>query len=582
LEIQQVRGVVRVISTESSYRIGKVISVSGDQIFVSLADHDGKEPASGVPASMSVDVPSAAGPTPLMIGQPGTFILVSLPAGYLLCMVIGIDMKEERISSVETKRAGEDALLLLDRVSRVLSTVPVGTLDTAGTFERGADTLPTVNAPAFAVNAPLLNKVYAGYADGDFSLGALSLIPSQAAKINLDAFLTRHAAILGQTGGGKSWTVASVVQKLTAFPQSTVVLFDLHGEYGSTFGDDADVISAVDLELPYWLMNSEELLGLMVDRSESAAPNQIAKFKELLQGAKESHLENAALGIPKITIDTPVFFDFSKLINEFRRLDTEMVPGANGKDKQGPLFGQFTRLLMRIDSRTNDRRYDLIFNPKKYVTSASMDDLFRRLLGEVSGARKKAVIIDLSSVPFDVRTSVISLILRCLFDFAYWYRRVKGDRYPIAVFADEAHIYLSDRDTNAEAARMSAERIAKEGRKYGISLTVISQRPRELSSTILSQCGSFLCLRISNPDDQAYVRNLLPDSVRGIAAMFTTLRRGEAILLGDSVMMPTRIRIDAPRPSPASQDASFAKAWANAPTDLDMTSVLTAWRNQMG
>jgi len=496
----------------TSYRIGKVISVTGDQVFVALIDHDGSEP-SGVPASMTVDLPGPAGPTPLLIGQPGTFVLVSLPAGYLLCMVTGIDMKEERISSVESKQAGEDPLLLLDRVSRVLTTVPVGTLDAAGKFERGADTLPTVNAPSFAVDAATIDGIYAGYAEGTFSLGTLSLIPNQPAKINLDAFLTRHAAILGQTGGGKSWTVASVIQKLCQFPQSTVVLFDLHGEYGDAFGADADVISASDLELPYWLMNSEELLGLMVDRSESAAPNQIAKFKELLQTAKESHPENAALCIPKITIDTPVYFDFARLIDEFRRLDTEMVPGANGKEKQGPLFGQFSRLLMRIDSRMNDHRYDLIFRPTKYATSASMDALFRQLLGELSGARKKVVVIDLSGVPFDVRASVISLILRCLFDFAYWYRRVNTDKYPIAVFADEAHIYLSHHDSNAEAARMSAERIAKEGRKYGISLTVISQRPRELSSTILSQCGSFLCLRISNPDDQAYVRNLLPDDL---------------------------------------------------------------------
>lgn len=562
-----------------SYRIGKVISVTGDQVFVALIEHDGSEP-SGVPASMTVDLPGPAGPTPLLIGQPGTFVLVSLPAGYLLCMVTGIDMKEERISSVESKQAGQDSVLLLDRVSRVLTTVPVGTLDGAGKFERGTDTLPTVNAPSFAVDAATIDGIYAGYAEGTFSLGTLSLIPDQAAKINLDAFLTRHAAILGQTGGGKSWTVASVIQKLCQFPQSTVVLFDLHGEYGDAFGPDADVISAGDLELPYWLMNSEELLGLMVDRSESAAPNQIAKFKELLQAAKASHPENAALGIPKITIDTPVYFDFAKLIEEFRRLDTEMVSGANGKEKQGSLFGQFSRLLMRIDSRMNDRRYDLIFKPTTYATSASMDALFRRLLGELSGARKKVVVIDLSGVPFDVRASVISLILRCLFDFAYWYRRVNVDKYPIAVFADEAHIYLSDRDSNSEAARMSAERIAKEGRKYGISLTVISQRPRELSSTILSQCGSFLCLRISNPDDQGYVRNLLPDSVRGITAMFSTLRRGEAILLGDSVMMPTRIRVDAPAPKPASDDASFAKAWALAPADIDMNAVLTAWRNQ--
>lgn len=563
----------------SAYRIGKVVGVTGDQVFVSLSDVDDALPPSGVPASMAVDIPSEEGPTPLVIGQPGTFVMVSLPAGYLLCMVTGIEMKEDRISPTEIKLADLESVALLDRVSRSLSTVPVGTLDSKGTFERGADTMPTVNAPVFAVDGATIDRIYAGYAEGDFSLGALSLIPGQAAKINLDAFLTRHAAILGQTGGGKSWTVASVIQKMCAFPQSTIVLFDLHGEYGATFGACADVISATDLELPYWLMNSEELLGLMVDRSESAAPNQIAKFKELLQGAKESHAENTALGIPKITIDTPVYFDFDRLINAFRTLDTEMVQGGRG-EKQGPLFGQFTRLLMRIDSRMNDRRYDLIFNPTKYSTSASMDDLFRRLLGETVGERKKVVVVDLSSVPFDVRASVISLILRCLFDFAYWYRRVNKKKYPVAVFADEAHIYLNDRDSSAEAARTSAERIAKEGRKYGISLTVISQRPREVSSTILSQCGSFLCLRISNPDDQAYVRNLLPDSVRGITAMFSTLRRGEAILLGDSVMMPTRIRMDPPAPAPESDDASFAKAWALAPADLDMKAVLTAWRNQ--
>lgn len=562
-----------------NYRIGKVVAVTGDQVFISLVDYDGTEPPSGVPSSMSIDVPSLSGPVPLLIGQPGTFVMVSLPAGYLLCMVTGIEMKEERIPSSEVRRAGEEEVLLVDRISRSLSTVPVGTLDLKGRFERGTDTMPTVNAPVFAVDVKQLDSIYAGFAEGDFSLGTLSLIPDQPAKINLDAFLTRHAAILGQTGGGKSWTVASVIQKMCAFPQSTIVLFDLHGEYGSTFGDYADVISTSELELPYWLMNSEELLALMVDRSESAAPNQIAKFKELLQAAKESDVENTKLKIPKITIDTPVHFDFETLINKFRDLDTQMVQGDRGS-KQGPLFGQFTRLLMRIDSRMNDRRYDLIFKPKKYATSGSMDDLFRRLLGETAKNRKKIVVVDLSSTPFDVRSSVISLILRCLFDFAYWHRRVSKERYPIAVFADEAHIYLSDSDSASEASRRSAERIAKEGRKYGISLTVISQRPRELSATILSQCGSFLCLRISNPDDQSYVRNLLPDSMRGVTAMFSTLRRGEAILLGDAVMMPTRIRIDRPSPQPQSEDASFATSWSKDPTDLDVHAVLTAWRNQ--
>lgn len=563
----------------SDYRIGKVVAVTGDQVFVSLLDED-EEGTAGVPVSMTVDMPSPNGPVPLLIGQPGTFVSVSLPSGYLLCMVTGIEMKEERIAAPDMREAASADLALLDRVSRSLSTVPVGTIDASGTFERGTDVLPTVNAPVFAVDDRMIDRIYEGYAEGDFSLGRLSLIPAQEAKINLDAFLTRHAAVLGQTGGGKSWTVASIIQRICAFPQATVVLFDLHGEYGSAFSDQAEVISASDLELPYWLMNSEELLGLMVDRAESAAPNQIAKFKELLQAAKQEDSENQGLGIPKITIDTPVHFSLKRIVDEFRRLDTERVIGASNREVNGPLYGQFSRLLMRLDSRMNDRRYDLIFKPKTYTSSGSMSDLFRRLLGETSGERRKIVVVDLSSTPFDVRSSVISLIQRCLFDFAYWHRRLKGERYPIAVFADEAHIYLSDDDPSCESARKSAERIAKEGRKYGISLTVISQRPRELSSTILSQCGSFLCLRISNPDDQAYVRNLLPDSVRGITSMFSTLRRGEAILLGDSVMMPTRIRISRPDPQPQSDDASFAYTWSAAPIDLDVDGVLAAWRAQ--
>ncbi|PIE35210.1 hypothetical protein CSA56_05135 [candidate division KSB3 bacterium] len=563
------------------YKIGRIIGVLADRLTISLDDYTSDDGvASGVPENMTVNLTGETGPTPLLIGQPGTFVAVSIPSGQLLAMITGIDMKETTPSAAELKNAVAEGTAIPETNKRELSAVPIGTIAAGGQFERGTDILPTVTSPVFAVSPQTINSIYQQYAEGNFSLGHLSLAPEQEATINLDSFLSRHGAILGQTGGGKSWTVASFLQKIAGFPQSTVVLFDLHGEYAQAFGDEAEIISGDDIELPYWLMNSEELLGLMVDRSESAAPNQIAKFKSLLQSAKETHAENQTLGIDKITIDTPIYFDFNNILDEFRRLDTQMVRGANNREKQGPLFGQFTRLLMRADSRLNDRRYDLIFKPQTYNTSASMEDLFRKLLGEKSDDRKKVVVIDLSPVPFDVRNSVISLIMRCLFDFAYWFRRVNGTTYPIAVFADEAHIYLNDQDSDARSTRESAERIAKEGRKYGISLTVISQRPREVSATILSQCNSFLCLRISNPDDQSYVKNLLPDSVRGVTSMFSTLRRGEAILLGDSVMMPTRIKIDRPAPTPHSEDTSFYECWNENPGDLNVAVVLNAWRKQ--
>ncbi|MEP3999752.1 MAG: DUF87 domain-containing protein [Ekhidna sp.] len=489
-------------------------------------------------------------------------------------------MKEGKLSSSQVKDANSSELYPIDSPKRYLSVVPIGTIDPSGKFERGTDILPTVNSPAFAVLPITINSVYESFAEGNFSIGELSMLQNQEAKINLDSFLSRHAAILGQTGGGKSWTVASILQEISKFPQSTVVLLDLHGEYQNAFkADDVDYIDVSQLEFPYWLMNSEELIEMMVDRAESAAPNQIAKFKELLQASKENHAENQSLGIPKITIDTPVYFNFSNIITQFRQLDVGTKIGASGRSVKGDFNGQFTRLLMRIDSRLNDKRYDLIFNPKKYNTSASMEDLFIKMLGEGSSP-KKITVFDLSSIPFDVRNSVISLMLRCLFDFSYWHRKVNSIAYPISVFCDEAHIYLNERDSATTAARLSAERIAKEGRKYGVSLTVISQRPREVSSTILSQCNSFLCLRISNPDDQSYVKSLLPDSMRGIVNMFSSLRRGEGILLGDSVIMPTRIKIRRPNPEPNSNDISFYKQWNKLHESVDIKKVLDSWRKQ--
>jgi hypothetical protein len=548
------------------YKIGKVITVSGDTINISLFDHyDSDETVYGVPENMNITVDTSTGPKPILIGQPGTFVMVAIPNGMLLSMITDISMKETSVLSSDIKKAENADEYLLQSQLRIISVIPVGTIDATGQFERGTDLLPTVNNDVYAVLPDVIDKVYESFAGGNFSIGELSLIKGQEAKINLDSFLSRHAAVLGQTGAGKSWTVASLLQSISKFPKSTVVLFDLHGEYKnnsdgkSVFGIDAEYINAGDLEFPYWLMKSDELLGLMVDRTESAAPNQIAKFKELLQAAKENHAENIGLGIPKITIDTPVHFDFTNIIDEFRRLDVQMVPGATaGRLIKGPLNGIFTRLLMRIDSRLNDKRYDLIFNPITYNTSASMEVLFRKILGEETSP-KKVVIIDMSAIPFDVRNSVISLILRCLFDFSYWYKKVNSKAYPISVFCDEAHIYFNEKDPNSESARLSAERIAKEGRKYGISLTVISQRPREVSSTILSQCNTFLCLRISNPEDQSYVKSLLPDSIRGIVSMFSNLRRGECILVGDSVIMPTRIKIRKPDPTPNSDDTSFYK-----------------------
>lgn len=562
--------------------IGRVIEVSGGEVTLVLCGEslDEKGNKRGVPDSMKIVVTTENGPTPLLIGQPGSFVEVELPSGTMIGTVTSVRMVEAVPTSGESKYASEESGVPVLESRRLLTTVPVGRFHSDGSFERGSDILPTVNSEVYAVEPERIGSIYKSLSGRDFSVGSLSILPAQRAYVDLDVLLGRHAAVLGQTGGGKSWTVASVLQRIAKLPRSTVLLLDLHREYEAAFGEEAEYVSAGDIELPYWLMNFEELMGICIDRGEHTAPNQIAKFRDLVQKEKEATAAEEHLDLPKVTLDTPVYFGFDSIIKELKKLDVEMVSSAStGKPKQGDYFGNFTRMIMRLESKLNDRRYDLIFKPNTYTSSASMEQLFRTILGE-GDPPKKIVVLDVSPIPFDVRTSVISLVLRLVFDFAYWHRRSQGKEYPVLVVCDEAHVYLNDNSDSSAASRLAAERIAKEGRKYGVGLMVVSQRPRELSSTILSQCNTFVCLRLTNPDDQSFVKNLLPDSVRGIVDMVASLRRGEAIILGESVIMPTRVRIDPPDPHPNSNDISFVRNWSCQEVSVPLAEVIDEWRRQ--
>jgi DNA helicase HerA-like ATPase len=545
-------------------RIGSTVAVMGDTIEVLLDE----EPAA--PARNASPAPGAGRAAPIALGQPGSFLAIALPSGSLVGLITGARLAGFGASTIPAGSA------LAGR--RLLDVLSIGTLRPDGTFDRGADLLPTVGADVFAIEPQALQQMYASDERSTLAIGTLSSLPGYPAKIDLDAMLSRHAAIVGQTGAGKSWTVASLLQRIATFPQASTVLLDLHGEYGRTFGPYATYISASELELPYWLMNAEELIDICIERHLTGAPLQISKFKELLQWAKEINRDNAPLGIPRITADTPVYFEFKRLLDEMQRLDTELVL-VNLAHAHGPFYGMFTKTILRMQSRLSDRRFDLIFNPTAFRTSASMEALFRKILGEEQQP-KKLVVLDLSQVPFEVRSSVISLVLRCLFDFTYWFKRKHGVPYPLSVFCDEAHTYLNAAEETHRASRLAAERIAKEGRKYGIGLTVITQRPREVSATILSQCNTFVCLRLSNSDDQEYVRNLLPDSMKGIVSMISTLRRGEALVVGDATMMPTRIRIDPPEPKPNSSDVSFTTRWGASHAPIDVGGVVDMWRKE--
>jgi hypothetical protein len=439
-----------------------------------------------------------------------------------------------------------------------------------------------------AIGSADIKKMFDRFQAKGFSVGTVATHPSLRVCLDPSNLFGRHFTILGQTGAGKSWTVASLVQRaVKVMPGAHIIILDLHGEYcwkrqdGTRHYAFADTIvrhvDARELEIPYWLMTFAELCDLLIERGEREATNQTAFFRDCLLAGREKENSTATpvLGLPRVTVDTPIYFALDELIEQVRDKNEERV---GSRLAHGPMFGDFTRFLMRIESKLNDRRYDFLLRPNKRNTSASLTGMLRDFVG--LGEPKSAVtVIDLSSVPFDVRPAVAAQIGRIAFEFNYWnpdYRE-----FPILLVCEEAHAYIPrTSDSQYAGSRSSMERIAKEGRKYGVGLGVVSQRPHEVSETVLAQCGTFICLRITNPDDQGYVRQLVPESEGDLVSMLAGLGRGEALVLGEAVPLPTRLQFDKPDPAPNSDDIDFYGKWKIESQDLDVEAIVKRWRSQ--
>jgi hypothetical protein len=243
------------------------------------------------------------------------------------------------------------------------------------------------------------------------------------------------------------------------------------------------------------------------------------------------------------------------------------------------LFGAFDEFLVRFQSMYNDSRYDFLLRPKRRVKSLDLEDLLRDFIG-LGEPKRQITVIDLSPVPADVRPTVSAQIGRLAFEFNYWNPRRRD--FPILLVCEEAHQYIPSEvgDHQHAGSRREMERIAKEGRKYGVGLCVVSQRPTELSETVLSQCSNFICLRTTNPQDQDYVRKLMPEGEQDLADVLTTLRRGEALAVGEAIPLPTRFNLYPPDPAPASGDAPVAEAWRSGPDDLNVADIVERWWKQ--
>ena len=553
--------------------IGHIIDVQGDLLVATLVEDDqGRAPVVTI------------GDEDVLVGQLGSYVAVKQNDVHLIAIVTRMT-EQEALAAPTINTPGDDSARL-PFAKRVARLTPVGSIVGNGQFERGVTQYPTTGAEVHAIGSENITLMFDRFQSKGLAVGTLASHPSLEICLDPTNLFGRHFAILGQTGSGKSWTVASLVQKtVKVMSKAHIIILDLHGEYcwkradGNrhyAFSDEiVRHVDARDLEIPYWLMTYAELCDLLIEHSEREATNQTAFFRDCLIEGRRSENASATpqLGLSRVTADTPIYFSLDDLLEKVRTKNVERVG-----NRQGPMFGKFDRFLMRIESKLNDQRYDFLLKPKKRNTSASLSALLRDFVG--LGDPKRAItVIDLSSVPFDVRPTVAAQIGRLAFEFNYW--NPKYREFPILLICEEAHSYIPRASESQFAgSRKSMERIAKEGRKYGVGLAVVSQRPHEVSETVLAQCGTFICLRITNPNDQGYVRNLVPESEGDLVSILAGLGRGEALVLGEAIPLPTRLQFAKPDPTPNSDDVDFYEKWKTGPDDLDVDAIVKRWRSQ--
>lgn len=546
---------------DSSILIGYLTEVRGDGMDARIApEHATELPVINV------------GDEEILAGHLGSYVVIRQSHIGVLALVF--KMWEQDRFDQQGNRSSD----------RFISLIPVGELQDQNSFIRGVRHYPTPGAKVYAVGLQEINVIFSKFRNYEFFIGQLATHKDYHLSLDPRALFGRHFAILGQSGSGKSWTVTSLIQHtIKAMPKSHLIMLDLHGEYcwkneqggiESAFPDESvNYVDALDMEMPYWMMTYAELVDLFIDRDDSGASMQMAFMREVLQQLKRKEAKKIGLGV--VSIDTPIYFSLAEMYMQFKNANEERKDF--GKTK-GALFGQFDEFLVRMQSRFNDVRYDFLLKPKKRNTSESMADLLRQFIG-LGDKKANITVVDLSSVPTDVRPAVSAQVGRLAYEFNYWNPQRRD--FPITLICEEAHAYIPrEKGGQFEGTKKMMERIAKEGRKYGVSIGVVSQRPTELSETMLSQCSSFICLRTTNPDDQQYIRGLVPEAEGDLTDILTSLGRGEALVLGEAAPLPTRVQIYRPNPEPKSNDVDYYTGWREGPENLDVDGIVNNWRTQ--
>ena len=511
-----------------------------------------------------------------------------------------------------------------------------GTLVGDKNFERGSILLPVPTEPVYIADKTTLDKLFIENSKYNFPFGALSMNKEIALKIDGDAFFSKHIAVVGSTGSGKSCTVTKILHDVVGIDSkknlniekqnnSHVVIFDIHDEYKAAFtlqqkeSFTLNILDIDTLKLPYWLMNSEELESMFIESNEANSHNQVSQFKHAVILNKEKH--NPA--IKDMTYDTPAYFSITEVYNYIENMNREVIgrlqnenlpkleTGALVKERKevyfdkildfitpstavatkatnGPFNGEFNRFVSRLETKLSDKRLNFLFHPAKADAKPYKTGDFEEIMKEFIGYLNKSnvTIVDLSGIPFEVLSITISLISRLIFDFCFHYSKLKHEKdtlndVPVMIVCEEAHNYVPQNDNAAyKASRKSIERIAKEGRKYGLSLMVVSQRPSEVSETIFAQCNNFIALRLTNSNDQDYIRRLFPDNSNAITDILPNLAPGECIVVGDAVLLPAIVQMQLPEPQPHSQSVKVHKEWQCLWRDITFKNVIARWRKE--
>lgn len=466
-------------------------------------------------------------------------------------------------------------------------------------FERGVATYPLPQQSVYLTPKAELRYIFGHFKGAGICIGEHVGAGGAPCYADLNELLGKHTAILGSTGAGKSAAVAAIIHSLIQRGEDErygkwrpqVVILDPHNEYGKAFnGHKRLSTDEGTLSLPYWLLDLDETIGLLIGKTEHAATSQANIVKNALLSARTKAAEaKLKLDPSKLTVDAPVPYVLGNPsgLDEFGQLggtmyETGLVGAINAQrpaNKNKRDHEDYNKVLRKLDSLIKDERLSFMMKPWD-----GGEDPMSSVLAQILGGDATVRIVDLSGVPNEIAGTASAAVARTLFSVKVWQNAIEREASPVILVCEEAHRYVPNSgEAQYEAAQSAIKRIAKEGRKYGIGLFLVSQRPSEVETTVLSQCNSWIVLRITNDSDRAQVRGVLPDSMEGLTKMLSGLRRQEAIFVGQAAMLPSRIMIrDLDDDQlPESSDIDFDKGWqTDGMSDDDLKVILDRWRYQ--